>query len=122
MRNLQKLSNTDKHRVIVPTLTVPREVKGKLKYDTSKLQLVHATLDLKPGDEMKVGTKVVTFVLAGIDDKVSMENVEMESVVIFPRDVIRPWLRDGAFIDAEAVLHDISETCAEFIAEVDAHL
>ncbi len=59
IRALQSLSNTDKHRTIIPTLFYPTKFSFNLTYSGAK-QLQRVTR-LRPGREMRLGSGLLTW-------------------------------------------------------------
>jgi len=111
VRRLRNLSDTDKHRIIVPTLVLPQ--KGNLNAKYEGAELIQIRNELRFGRQVKKGTKIMTLVLAGGEPgkrKVSMEGI-ITSMPILP----------GAII-LETALNEISATCSEILSEIKAHL
>jgi hypothetical protein len=116
MRYLTILSNTDKHRLIVPALMSPQVGDVEFKFDPL-LEYVKEIHHLSSKREIEVGTKIITFVLAGnvppnqprvhIDTKFTLMPMLSKSIVgLTPsRDIVL----------LEDALNLISTVCTEIL-------
>jgi len=121
MRNLRNLSDIDKHRTILPIVTLPQAGNLNIKYEGA--ELVRVIVHLKFGREVKKGTKVLTVILAGGEvgkRKVSLEGV-ITSQPIFCRSLLEPPSRTDA-VAVEVALNDIRDACERVLIEVKANL
>ncbi len=121
MQRLRNLSDIDKHRIIVPTLVLPQA--GNLNFKHEGAELIGTKVDLKFGQEVKKGTKILTLILAGGEPgkrKVSVEG-PMTSMPMLPRTLIKPPPREDAVL-LEVALNEISDVCSQIIAKIEAHL
>jgi hypothetical protein len=115
IRYLQALSNTDKHRIIVPAVLFPLESEGKV--EPQKTNLVSADLHLKKGVEIRRGMKVLTVIVAGDDPNPKVVfTTKLSFVPMFPKTVVRAYGLNPA-IHIEPALKDIRETCKEILTE-----
>lgn len=120
MRHLQQLSNIDKHRLILPTACYPAgKIDMKIKWEGA--ELIALKKRMKPGQELKKGTKFLTAVLAQArpgQGKVKMNGpVPMASG--FRPYIIRPPAGDRV-VWVYSAIEGIKETCAEVLREFEA--
>jgi hypothetical protein len=121
MRNLRNLSDTDKHRTILPLVTLPQAGNLNIKYEGA--ELVGTFVHLKFGREVKKGTKILTLILAG--GEVGKREVSLEGVItsqpIFCRSLLEPPSGTVA-VAVEVALNDIRDACEHILSEVKANL
>jgi hypothetical protein len=115
MRTLRTLSNTDKHRIIVPALYFPVRFKSQLKYEGAR-QIEHL-IRLQPGREMKLGTPLSTWTFSGRPQNVSLD-YQLTSSPAFRPALIRP-APGNSIEDVSGTLTTIAETCREIVAHFD---
>jgi hypothetical protein len=117
MKRLRDLTDTDKHRVILPTLVLPQSGDLNLKYEGAEpVAFIH---HLRFGWEIKQGTKIMTLVLAGGEPgkrKVSVEG-RVTSTAFFPRSILRPPKGESAVL-LEVALNEIRATCEQVRSEI----
>jgi len=117
---LQTLSNTDKHRIILPTVTTG--IDGYLAIEYGSWAELQTVLDrFEPGQDIKEGTKIQSLVLAGtppIADKrpVYMQANTAKLAIVLPVDLIRarpPY----EMVTMYAALNGIRDVCTEILVE-----
>ena len=118
MRYLTILSNTDKHRIIVPALMSPQV--GAIQFDYNlALKPIKEIHYIKTNREVKAGTKIMTVVLAGTvpnnEPKVRV-NTAMTLMPMFPREIIKLPPPKHILIIEEA-LNRISAVCTEILTK-----
>ena len=111
MRLLQVLSNLDKHRVVLPTLALPERIEiPKVTYEDATLIAVEK--NVRDGQQIKAGTKLLTLVLAfpldGRNRQVGM-NGSLGLWPAFSRSYIKP--PKGFHFVGIDILSDVEHTC-----------
>jgi hypothetical protein len=121
MRWLRNLTDFDKHRIVLPAVTLPLE--GKLNFSYERAAPIEFVSHVKFGREIKEGTKLATIVVAKIsDDKVRVKGEGyIASVPIFPISLVPPIPGFDA-ISFEFALDQIKATCSEILDEVEGNL
>ena len=115
MRALRTLSDTDKHRFVVPALFVPSEFHAKVEARGAKR--VDHILRLAPGREIKLGTRLNTWTLTAVPKNVSMD-YKITCFPAFSPSLIRP----APANDVENVrdmLIGITTTCTAILDHFD---
>ena len=113
MGYLQKISNTDKHRIIVPVGIAPQEIDAKLKPKGAKI--LEDKKEPIDGQELSNGTKLLTLFTDGIPEKWNA-SIGLKVVFIVPRDIVKPPPSyDLAPLDQ--VFEGIRQTCFSLIYE-----
>ena len=118
IRRLQSLSNTDKHRVIVPTFITSLAADLDFKHDGG--ELVAAVVHTKDMRSIKNGSRIMSLVLAveGTDEiKVNVSG-NLRLLPALPRSVARPNPGDDA-LPLELAFRDISAVCSEIVDEIE---
>ena len=112
MRALQTLSNTDKHRIVVPTSQFPLAYHADVECVGAK-RVAHFQR-LMPGQKMKVGTEMSTWTLTAKPQSVNVE-YRVTATPAFHPSLIRP--RPGNSVeDVTGFLLTIAEECSEILA------
>jgi len=110
---LQKLSNTDKHRIIVPVGIVPREFEAKLKPEGANiLEIQKCYFD---GQELSNDTTVLTIVMDGEPQKWNAL-MEFKASFAISNSIIEP-PPSFALAPLDQVFEGIRQTCFEVISE-----
>lgn len=115
MRTLNVLSNTDKHRVIVPALFYPLGFNSNLKYEGAKQG--ERFVRLKPGREMKLGANLLTWTFSARPKNVSMD-LRVSTTPVFHPSLIRP-SPGNSVEDITGTLRTIHSVCDEIIAHFE---
>lgn len=119
IRRLGALSNTDKHRTILPTGAFP---SGEWGFDIDVIWTEVQSTDLlyKRNEEFRVGTKIARLILVGgieVKDTVKVKG-ELSPAAIFPRAFLSP-SRDDPPAFVGDTLDEIDEACCEVIARLE---
>jgi hypothetical protein len=110
------LSNTDKHRVIIPTPVFPREGNIQVKYGRWA-QLIMFLERIEPWQDVKEGTKIISLILAGtpsIKEPVSLQEDSLKLMATFPEDLIMPRPPFEA-VPMYSALNGIRDVCTEIL-------
>jgi hypothetical protein len=116
MRTLRTLSNTDKHRFIVPALYFPLRFRFELKYESA--QQIEHVIRLRPGTEMKLGTPLSTWTFSRPPTNVSL-TYELTCTPAFRPSLIRP-APGNSIEDVSGTLTTIAELCLEIVEHFNA--
>jgi hypothetical protein len=119
MRYLQTLSNADKHRLIVPVARFPRG-KFNLQIKATEAELIAAKKRIEPGEELKIGTKIITAVLAEStpgEGKVRMEGT-FEPTPGFRPNMLRP-APGETVVWVDVAIEEAKSVCAEILREIE---
>jgi hypothetical protein len=115
MRFLQALSNTDKHRIIVPAILAPEYSKGNINYSGG--DIVKTTFHLKEGRTIKAGAKILTILLAG---DIPKQHVHMDTklsvIPAFPKGVLT-FSKSQPTVLIEPSLQMIRDVCFEILTK-----
>ncbi|MEW6082992.1 MAG: hypothetical protein AB1607_00195 [Chloroflexota bacterium] len=113
VRFLQALSNTDKHRIIVPAMLAPEYSKGNISYGGG--DIVKTTFHLKESRSVRAGAKIVTILLAG---DVPKQYVHMDTnlsvIPAFPTSVLK-FSKSQPTVLIEPSLQMIRNACFEVL-------
>ncbi len=109
VRILQVLSNTDKHRIIVPALFYPTGFHFKLKFEGAKKR--ERITRLVPGRQLQLGTQLLTWTFSDRPSDVSVD-LEVTASPGFPTSVVRP-APGNTFEEVAGVLRVIYNVCDE---------
>jgi hypothetical protein len=116
MRCLQILSNTDKHRIIVPTVLFPNSSVGDISCQGGGI--AKTIFHLKPGAEIRKGTKILSVIVAGNTAQQTV-NVDTKTVVfpMFPKTIIKQSARRDRAAPVEPILKNIRNVCFEILTK-----
>jgi hypothetical protein len=118
IRNLNKLSNFDKHRIVLPTVMWPETGGVQLDY-REWFQHIRTTNRYKVGTKIQVGTKIMTSVLAGafVPNQGQVRvNSNFTIYPVFPRSVVNP-LPSPRLMPAQQITEAIVKVCTEILTE-----
>lgn len=120
MRALRKLSDTDKHRVLLPTLLLPAEGNFDIHYEGAAL--IDRFMKLRKGREVKVGMEIMTLVLAKVRKSVHLTATgEGRFQPMFPTSLVRPAPHEDA-TTVQFTLEEVARYCLQVVNEVEAQL
>jgi hypothetical protein len=112
MRTLRTLSNTDKHRALVPALFFPLRFRFKVDFDEAK-QIRHI-IRLGPGQEMRRGTELLTWTFTQRPKNVHIEYTLVSSPGFHPT-LIRP-TPGNDLEDVSGTLTTVASVCGEILS------
>jgi hypothetical protein len=115
---LNTLSNTDKHRVIIPVANFPLEGKIEFVYG-SWGQMITPIPHLEDGQEIKEGTKIFSAILAGtppLKRPVDVNPATLRIATIIPMDLIKARPPFEA-VTMSSALNCIRKVCVEILTE-----
>lgn len=115
VRILQALSNTDKHRIIVPTLFYPIGFRFNLKFKGAKEG--ERITRLAPGRRLTVGAPLLTWTFSARPSDVSVD-LEVTASPGFPTSVVRP-APGNTFEDVGGTLRVIYNVCDEILSHFE---
>jgi hypothetical protein len=123
IRCLRNLSDTDKHRVIIPSFASPTDAEIDLKSEGG--HIIHSTgIRLSSGRQIKKGTRILSVIFAETrpgKGKVRVKDIRMGGCAAFPTWMVRPPPgRDVLPVDT--ALTDIQAVCTEVINEFEVYL
>ena len=126
IRQLQILSNTDKHRTIVPVLSLPQTFEYTFHWQRlggDPIDQVLALSPLKEGRPIRVGADLATFVLVGGTPGQRQVAVEGNArlVPFLPRTVVPPDRGEKSLL-LEPALKKIEAVCTEFVEKAEVQL
>ena len=116
---LRALSDTDKHRIILPAPMFPAYGEINIKYGKwAELILSPDTYEL--GQEIKKDTIIMSVILAGYPPFRNQVHVDATTTIVpaFPVDLIRPTPPDD-IVPAELALDGIGDICAQILTEAN---
>jgi hypothetical protein len=115
---LNTLSNTDKHRVIIPVAIFPLEGKIEFVYG-SWGKMITMIEHYKDDQEVKEHTKIFSAILAGtppLKRPVDVKQNTLRLAAVFPMDLIRPRPPFEA-VTMSSALNCIRDVCTEILTE-----
>ena len=115
MRTLRTLSDTDKHRVIVPALFFPLLIHANVEPEGAR-RLEHIRR-LEPGRKMRLGTELSTWTLSAKPKNVRVE-YKITCSPAFPPSLIRP-SPGNSIEDVGGTLTTIAAICTEILDHFD---
>lgn len=113
IKYLKTLSNTDKHRIIVPVLVSPLGLEAKLRPVGAHILKLHK--DYRDGQELRSGDKILTILMDGKPEKWQAK-MELQAVPVVPHSMIEP-PPQYALVTLEKVFEIIQQTCFAIISE-----
>lgn len=116
MRRLQRLSNTDKHRLLTPALFYPLDFHVKLDFKGAKQRRLIQRIGR--GKQMKLGAELITWTFTDKPAYVSM-NLSMTNTAGFHPSLLRP-SPGNDFEDVGGTLRTIHSTCEEILLHFEA--
>jgi hypothetical protein len=118
MGYLRSLSDTDKHRIIIPTPMLPAGGEVEIKGFESWGQLIRVIDRLKLGQEIKKGTQIISAIIAGVPPAQNQVHVDATTTImpVFSIDSVPPAQPDD-IVDVEFNLNGIRDVCKEIITE-----
>lgn len=118
MRNLRTLSDTDKHRIIIPALVFPRGGELKFKYEGGR-RVGGPRWMVRPGQELNRGTELARLVLSrqrGMETRVQV-NGTIQTFPGFRRSII--CASDGSALSVMDTIEAIKEQSAQILREFE---
>jgi len=117
MKHLRILTDLDKHRILLPAVTLPSA--GNIKMTFNHAQAVEMAGHIRAGRPIQPGTPLMTLVLTDVvkgKTEVGVEG-EVTSQPIFPRSLLRP-TKGLVAVSIEAALNDIRTACRAVLDEL----
>jgi hypothetical protein len=111
IRTLQALSNTDKHRFIVPAHFYPLSFHMEIKYENA--QQVELIKRLNPGQTVIIGRDLATWTFTASPTKVQLD-FSLTGTPAFNPSLIRP-VPGNSIEDVTGTLKTISGVCADVV-------
>lgn len=118
MGYLRVLSDTDKHRIIIPAPMLPADGIVEIKGFELWGRLIRVIDRLKLGQEIKKGTQIISAIIAGVPPAQDQVHVDATTTImpVFPIELIPPTSPDD-IVDVEFNLNGIRDVCEEILTE-----